>query len=75
MVDQASIVAIITLLKEKSLLPFVIPVLFNICVDYGTWKSRILQSKLTPIRACTASSIGSSLNASTSPAYVESVYL
>jgi hypothetical protein len=29
--------SIIALINETPLLPFVIPVLFNICVDYGTF--------------------------------------
>ena len=35
-VANGTISTIIGLLSEKPLLPFVIPVLFNICVDYGT---------------------------------------
>lgn len=34
-VSRGSLKAIIALLKDKSLVPFVVPVLFNICFDYG----------------------------------------
>jgi hypothetical protein len=34
-VSSRSMPALIALLREPILLPFVIPVLFNICVDYG----------------------------------------
>lgn len=38
-VSRGSLQAIIALLKDKSLVPFVVPVLFNICFDYGMWLS------------------------------------
>lgn len=40
-VSQGAMSSIIALLKESSLIPFVIPVLFNICVDFGMWFSAI----------------------------------
>lgn len=43
-VSRGSLQAIIALLKDKSLVPFVVPVLFNICFDYGMWLSNLYLS-------------------------------
>lgn len=72
-VSKGSLRAIIALLKVKSLIPFVIPVLFNICFDYGmpicpcTIFSLLMRS-----RTCAKTSIGFAFEHRTHRIYFES---
>jgi hypothetical protein len=43
-VSKGSLRPIIALLKDRSLVPFVIPVLFNICFDYGMFNVQVHDS-------------------------------
>lgn len=42
-VERGSLIAVIGRLKDESLIPFTIPVLYNVLVDYGKWLAYSLQ--------------------------------